>query len=129
MKKNEAIYDEITQQVEFIFEEMLHVIDQYKQNTVMIDTKIKEIWTDFYDGLIYFLDQKKLTSKEKKPYIQHSEKCFLKCREEYESIPSNAYLIKLRPKTQFIDPPQRQILTTEERLRWGATAFSYCRGT
>lgn len=128
MKKNEAIYDEITQQVEFIFEEMLHVIDKYKQNTVMIDTKIKEIWTDFYDGLIYFLDQKKLTSKEKKPYIQHSEKCFLKCREEYESIPSNAYLIKLRPKTQFIDPPQRQILTTEERLRWGQQHFHIAAG-
>lgn len=124
MQKSGALYNEITQQVGFIFDEILNVINQYRQEPRIVDAKIKEIWTDFYDGLICFLDQKKLNRNVlRKPYIQHSEKCFLKHRENYESNTENAYLIKLRPKTQFIDPPQRQILTTEERIKLGRLHF------
>ena len=124
MKKSDAIYDEITQQVGFIFDEILNLINQSRQEPRVVDAKIKEIWTDFYDGLICFLDQKKLNRNVlRKPYIQHSEKCFLKHRENYERNTENAYLIKLRPKTQFIDPPQRQILTTEERIKLGRLHF------
>ena len=54
MKKSDAIYDEITQQVGFIFDEILNLINQYRQEPRVVDAKIKEIWTDFYDGLICF---------------------------------------------------------------------------
>lgn len=129
MKKSDAIYDEITQQIDFISEEILHVIDQCKQDMETVDVKIKEIWTEFYDGLMYFLEEKKLISTVlKKTYIQHSEKYFSKCREDYESNTQDAYSIKLRPKTQFLDPPQRQILTTEERLRLGQQHFYIAEG-
>ncbi|HAO28994.1 MAG TPA: hypothetical protein DCQ68_17725, partial [Chryseobacterium indologenes] len=92
MKKSDAIYDEITQQVGFIFDEILNLINQSRQEPRVVDAKIKEIWTDFYDGLICFLDQKKLNRNVlRKPYIQHSEKCFLKHRENYERNTEKAY--------------------------------------
>lgn len=124
MKQKDTIQPELMAQIDFVFDGMRQVIEQHPQDHAIINLKVKAIWDEFYEGLLYFLAQKRaITSALRKEYIRYSEQYFAKCREDYNSKPEHLYRIQLRPKTQFFDPPPRQILTTEERLHLGRQHF------
>lgn len=124
-----TIYHQITQQVGFIFQQMTQVIAGQKDSQQEIDDKIARIWADFAKGQETFLRKKNFTTRTKrKPYIRHSEACFLACLEQYQKEEQEPYPIKLRPTTIFSDPPPRQILSTEARLRLGQQHFHIARG-
>lgn len=124
MKQKDAIQQDLMAQIDLVFDSMLQVIEHYAQDHAIIDLKLKEIWDEFYEGLLYFLAKKRaITSILRREYIQYSEKYFLKCRDDYNKKPKHHYCIQLHPNTQFFDPPPRQILTTEERLELGRQHF------
>ena len=119
-----TVYHQITQQVAYVFQQIEQVIAGHQDSQPEIDDKIARIWADFARGLETFLRKKNFTTRAKrKPYIKHSEACFLACLEQYQNQEKEHYSIKLRPTTLFSDPPPRQILSTEARLRLGQQHF------
>lgn len=124
-----TIYHQITQQVAFVFQQIEQVIAGQKDSQPDLDDKIARIWADFAKGLEIFLRKKNFTTRAKrKPYIKHSEACFIACLEQYQKQETEPYPIKLRPTTLFSDPPPRQLLSTEARLRLGQQHFHIARG-
>lgn len=124
-----TIYHQIAKQVAFTFQQMKEAIAGQKDSQQEIDDQIARIWADFAKGLETFLRNKDFTTRAKrKPYIKHSEASFLACLEQYQNEEQQPYPIKLRPTTLFSDPPPRQILSTEARLRLGQQHFHIARG-
>src|SRR5690606_8158866 len=124
-----TIYHQIAQQVAFTFQQMKEAIAGQKDSQQEVDDQIARIWADFAKGLETFLRNKDFTTRAKrKPYIKHSEASFLACLEQYQNEEQQPYPIKLRPTTLFSDPPPRQILSTEARLRLGQQHFHIARG-
>ena len=78
MKKNDLLIAKIREQVDSVFSEMRNQIKKLSDNSELLDYKLNALWYEFYDELICFLEQKKLTSKDaQKPYIQDCEQYFL----------------------------------------------------
>ena len=124
MKKNDLLIAKIREQVDSVFSEMRNQIKKLSDNSELLDYKLNALWYEFYDELICFLEQKKLTSKDaQKPYIQDCEQYFLSLRQDYLSETPLAYPIKVWPKTTFFDPIPRQIRSTEAHLRLGQQHF------
>ena len=124
-----TIYHQIAQQVAFTFQQMKEAIAGQKDSQQDVDDQIARIWANFAKGLETFLRNKDFTTRAKrKPYIKHSEASFLACLEQYQNEEHQPYPIKLRPTTLFSDPPPRQILSTEARLRLGQQHFHIARG-
>jgi integrase/uncharacterized protein (DUF302 family) len=124
-----TVYHQINQQVAFTFQQIEQVIVGHQDSQPEIDDKIAKIWADFSKQLETFLKKKNFTTRAKrKPYIKHSEACFLVCLEQYQNQEKEPYPIKLRPTTLFSDPPPRKILSTEARLRLGQQHFHIARG-
>jgi hypothetical protein len=125
-----TVYHQITLQVRYIFQNIETVIEGQTESKPEIDDQIVRIWGNFSKGLDAFLKNKNFTTRtQRKPYIKHSEACFVACLEQYQKQEKEPYPIKLRPTTLFSDPPPRQLLSSEARLRLGAAAFSYCQRT
>lgn len=124
-----TIYHQITQQVAFTFQQMKEAIAGQKDSQQEVDDQIARIWANFAKGLETFLRNKDFTTRAKrKPYIKHSEASFLACLAQYQNEEKPPYPIKLRPMTLFSEPPLRQLLSTEARLRLGQQHFHIARG-
>lgn len=122
MASEDVIRTDICHQIDYLFEEIEEIVSTHQTNTKLIEHKIKELWEDFRDGLDYFLHQKKLSSQHlQKAYILHSESYFAERRVRYND--KGGYRIKLAPKTDFTEPPLRDILSTKTRLQYGRDHF------
>ena len=107
------IYDEISERVDVIFQQMLQVITEHQGNTLEIDIQIEKIWEDFKKWLKHSLQEKKIaTVALRAPYIQWGEDCFIKRKEAYE-IASEAYLIKI-PSTVYHQINQQVAFTFQQ---------------
>ncbi|MFW2054534.1 site-specific integrase [Acinetobacter baumannii] len=124
-----TVYHQITLQVRYIFQNIETVIEGQTESKPEIDDQIVRIWGNFSKGLDAFLKNKNFTTRtQRKPYIKHSEACFVACLEQYQKQEKEPYPIKLRPTTLFSDPPPRQLLSSEARLRLGQQHFHIARG-
>ena len=101
IKIKPLIYDNISQQVDTTFQQMLQLIAEHQGNTLKIDTPIEQIWVNSQKELKDFLKEKKIaTVALRASYLQWAEDYFIKRKEAYESASKDAYLIKI-PSTVY----------------------------